>query len=195
MLIFSTKNGDSQKSSSYSSGISTWNMWSVSQLVRIDLVSHHASHRKLETVVLTSFASFRSTSSSDKGIVSTTTSKKDIFEILTQGWQSIRAEQIPGTSKPPPTSTLGSGGRIWKGFPFKQNLVSKSLPSFWLTRFLFCFPSLHFVQMVHSRSECPAYMILFIFLSGNGISDTVKKTQHQFLPGFTPGFWLGFTSP
>ena len=107
----------------------------------------------------------------------------------------IRAEQIPGTSEPPPTSTLGSGGRIWKGFPFKQNLVSKSLPSFRFTRSLFCFPSLHFVQMVHSRSECPAYMILFIFMSGNGISDVVNKTQHQFTPGFTSGFWPGFTSP
>ena len=168
-------------------------MCSVSQLVPIDSVSHHASHRKLETVVLTSFAFSSSTSA--KGIVSTTTSKKDIFEILTQGCQSIRAEQIPRTSKPPPTSTLGSGGRIWKGFPFKQNLVSKSLPSFRLTRSLFCFPSLHFVQMVHSRSECPAYMILFIFLSGNRISDMVNKTQHKFTPVITPGFSPGFTSP
>ena len=46
-------------------------MWSVSQLVPIDLVSHHASHRKLETVVLTSFASFSSTSTSSINIKAT----------------------------------------------------------------------------------------------------------------------------
>ena len=42
-----------------------------SQSVPIDSVSHHASHRKLETVVLTSFASFSSTSTSSINIKAT----------------------------------------------------------------------------------------------------------------------------
>ena len=62
--------------------------WSL--LVPIDLVSHHDSHRKLETVVLTSFASFSYTSTSSKGKVSTTPAKKDDTSLTI-----IRAEQIP----------------------------------------------------------------------------------------------------
>ena len=139
MLIFSTKKGPTHRSHRHTHLASQpeicdqYPNWS--QLVPIDSVSHHASHRKLETVVLTSFASFSSTSTSSINIKATANihswfRRKDLerFSFQAESCLEIFAQfLIDPLSVLPPFFAFCPDGPFAVGMPGVHDLVHISV--------------------------------------------------------------------